>query len=206
MSQFSIKTYNTTNFQHRLSIDKFSLQNETNSLTAYYPACVNCFSDVLHFVPVHCASVQGHVSVHVEHGVHLTQISLFSFKKNRQPLDRKTLLCALFNGVVDAVSSALDSWAYSYTDEASISLILVLQIPASMLFSALLVKEKYSYAQVITAFVVCLLVALYSLIDSQNTYESDSNKLLGDILEAAAAIGYGFEACFNEKFAQKAPV
>ena len=121
------------------------------------------------------------------------------YKGNRVKMDRKTNITALIYGVIDAAAAGLDAMAYTYTDAASINLLLTTMIPFAMFFNWVMLKQKFKYSEIVVALVVCLMAILYSIIDKNNSYMNE-NKPLGDVLALLSAFLYGFESSFNEKY------
>jgi len=99
---------------------------------------------------------------------YLMLIAHFVFPKNAKKISFKECLKPLGFGIIDSIANTVNIAAYEYSDAASINLILTLMMPSAMFFSAILLKKKYNFAQILTCIITIILVCLYGYIDKNN--------------------------------------
>lgn len=131
--------------------------------------------------------------------VYLMTLVCFVYRKNRVRYGWKKFMLCILTGFIDCIFNICNVYAYNYTDFASIILLVSTVVPFTMIFSALILKSKYSYNQVLLCLTIILYSIIFTLIDQNNFYQSQ-NKLYGDLLAIASAIGYGFNSTLIEKF------
>lgn len=113
-------------------------------------------------------------------------------------------LKAMFSGIVDAAANAANVYAYTYSDIASIDLLLSLVVPFSIVSNFIVNKQRMRYPQIMSGLATVVLGISYSVLNKDNFYPSD-NKPLGDALAVVGAVGYAFSGSINERFSKGIP-
>ena len=131
--------------------------------------------------------------------VYAIMLCCFVYKGNRARYGWRKFLLAVFTGFIDCVFNVCNVYAYNYTDFASIILLVSTVVPFAMIFSAAILRARYTYSQVLMCLTIILYSVIFTLIDSSNFFQG-RNKLYGDLLAIASAIGYGLNSTLIEKF------
>lgn len=106
------------------------------------------------------------------------------------------VLLYIIIGILDVTQNTLGFTAYNYTSVAAVLLLFNLSIPAALIFSFLIRKNKFSWLQVVMAILCTASAAIFTYID--NMHGLSSGGVLGDILACFAGIVIGLESVVNE--------
>lgn len=68
-----------------------------------------------------------------------------------------------------------------------------------MIFSAIILKAKYKYSQVLISLTILIYSVIFTLVD-RNNFAGGNQKLYGNLLAIASAVGFGLNIVLMEKF------
>ncbi|CAL5983006.1 Carboxylate/amino_acid/amine transporter family protein [Hexamita inflata] len=135
--------------------------------------------------------------------LYIFQLCTLFVKQKRQKVQIKKMLQIFCLGLLDCIIISCNALAFKYSDVASITLILSLLSPFSIIFGSLILKVKYNFKQISCAFVTCCFAIIFTLIDAQSSQNKD--KWIGNLLASACALGMALESTINQRLSQDAP-
>ncbi|CAL6035804.1 Carboxylate/amino_acid/amine transporter family protein [Hexamita inflata] len=135
--------------------------------------------------------------------LYLFQLCTLLVKQKRQKVQMKKMLQIFSLGFLDCINNSCNALAFKYSDVASITLILSLLSPFSIIFGSLILKAKYNFKQISCAFVTCCFAIIFTLIDAQSSQNKD--KWIGNLLASACALGMALESTINQRLSQDIP-
>ena len=92
----------------------------------------------------------------------------FTAKRARTWYGVKQFFKCQATGIIDVLFNACNLYAYNYTDFASIILLVSTVVPFTMIFSAIILKARYNYSQVLISLTIIIYSVIFTLVDRNN--------------------------------------
>ncbi|KAH0573402.1 Carboxylate/amino acid/amine transporter family protein [Spironucleus salmonicida] len=121
---------------------------------------------------------------------------LFAFKSSRQKRSKRQQILFLSCGILDFSANCFLNLGFKFSNVASVLLLLSLSTPFAMVFTRILIGQKYDWQRILLAVLSVGFGIIYVLLDTETA--GAKNIILGDIFAFVGCILYALGSVINQ--------